>query len=214
MLPLFNLWLSLLIGGASLQSAYAQDAFIRPHKAVYDVALSQAKSGEQLVDVQGKMYFEWNKTCDSWITVQKSILSYSYADGTNSKIKSNFTASESLDGKTLNFYARRESNGVVLDEFRGQASLAGGVVYKVPKNLSFNLPHNTFFPMQHTNQILSRAKRGDAFFNAVLFDGSDDKMPQTVNVFIGSKTSQQKNKVIVRCARPSHTSCVFFTRCR
>lgn len=160
-----------------------------PHRALYEVTLSSVKSGGQLVDVRGKMFFEWKKTCDSWTTDHRSTLLYEYSDGTSSRINTDFTAYESLDGKDLNFSSRRKNNGALYEEFRGHAKLDanadGSAVYTVPGNLNFKLPKNTFFPMQHTDEILERAKKGEKFFNASLFDGSDDKGPQPVNVFIG-----------------------------
>lgn len=159
-----------------------------PHRALYEVTLSSVKSG-QLVDIRGKMYFEWKKTCESWTTDHRSSLMYEYTDGTSARINSDFASYETLDGKTLNFSSKRENNGVPFEEFRGHASLdsEGGATYSIPTDLNIKLPKNTFFPMQHTVEILNRARKGDKFFNATLFDGSDDQGPQQVNVFIGGK---------------------------
>ena len=167
---------------------------IQPHRALYDVTLTSIQSGGQLVDIRGKMFFEWKKSCESWTTDHRSSLVYEYSDGTSARINSDFASYETLDGKTLSFSSRRENNGAVFEEYRGHASLnpvdegaaSGNATYSVPASLDFKLPKNTFFPMQHTMEILERAKHGEKFFNATLFDGSDDKGPQQVNVFIGN----------------------------
>lgn len=164
---------------------------VQPHRALYEVSLSSVQSGGQLVDIRGKMYFEWKKSCESWTTDHKSTLVYEYADGTSSRINSDFAAYETLDGKALDFSSRRENNGVVFEEFRGHASrnvnAEGAAEFSIPEETKFNLPKNTFFPMQHTYEILQRARNGERFFNATLFDGSDNEGPQQVNVFIGEK---------------------------
>lgn len=169
---------------------------IQPHRALYEVTLSSVKSGGQLVDIRGKMYFEWKKTCESWTTDHRSSLMYEYADGTSARINSDFASYETLDGKDLNFSSRRENNGVPFEEFRGHASINanadGNATYSIPGNLNFKLPKNTLFPMQHTFEILQRAKKGEKFFNATLFDGSDDQGPQQVNVFMGEKVDPLK----------------------
>ena len=164
---------------------------VQPHRALYQVTLSSVNSGGQLVDISGKMYFEWKKSCDSWTTDHRSSLVYEYSDGTTSRINSDFASYETLDGKTLSFSSKRDNNGVPFEEFRGHANLAsddsGDAQYTIPGNLNFKLPKNTFFPMAHTHEILEAAKKGQKFFNASLFDGSDDQGPQQVNVFIGDK---------------------------
>ncbi|MCB1539205.1 MAG: DUF1849 family protein [Rhodospirillales bacterium] len=167
----------------------AEDVRFAPHRALYEVTLSSVKSGGQLVDIRGRMYFAWKKTCESWNTDHRSSLVYEYADGTSARINSDFASYETLDGKDMSFSSRRENNGVPFEEFRGHASLDanadGSADYSIPGDLKFRLPKNTFFPMQHTAEILARARRGEKFFNAALFDGSDDQGPQQVNVFIG-----------------------------
>lgn len=168
---------------------------IVPHRALYEVTLSSVKGG-QLVDIRGKMYFEWKKTCESWTTDHKSSLMYEYTDGTSARIDSDFASYETLDGKTLNFSSKRQNNGVAFEEFRGHAALDSGTdgkaTYSLPNQINVTLPKNTFFPMQHTVEILNRARKGEKFFNATLFDGSDDQGVQQVNVFIGGPTDAAK----------------------
>lgn len=179
------------MAGAATHAEAGPNTAIQPHRALYEVSLSSVQSGGQLIDIRGKMFFEWKKTCESWTTDHRSSLIYEYADGTSARINSDFASYETLDGKNLNFSSRRENNGVPFEEFRGHASLQantdGNATYSIPDKLNFKLPKNTFFPMQHTSEILDRAKRGEKFFNASLFDGSDDQGPQQVNVFIGGK---------------------------
>ncbi|MBU6235430.1 MAG: DUF1849 family protein [Alphaproteobacteria bacterium] len=200
-LTIAGLLAGLFLAGASSASAAGVSGMV-PHRALYQVTLSSVKSGGQLVDIRGKMYFEWKKTCESWTTDHRSTLLYEYSDGTSSRINSDFAAYESLDGKDLNFSSRRENNGTLFEEFRGHASLNasadGSAEYTVPGNLKFKLPRDTFFPMQHTDEILARARKGEKFFHASLFDGSDDKGPQQVNVFIGEAVDPMKNLKVTK----------------
>jgi hypothetical protein len=186
---------------------------VSPHRALYKVTLSSVNSGGQLVDISGKMYFEWKKTCDSWTTDHRSSLMYEYSDGTTSRINSDFTSYETLDGKSLSFSSKRDNNGVPFEEYRGHATLNeadGSAQYTIPGNVNFKLPKNTFFPMAHTHQILQSAKKGQRFFNASLFDGSDDQGPQQVNAFIGDKIDPLKGVNVTKSidknllASPAH----------
>jgi hypothetical protein len=191
---LLTFGLSLAIITIKTGQALAGPLGMLPHKALYDVSLSSVKSSGQLLDIKGRMFFEWKKDCDAWVTDHRSTLVYDYADGTSASIKSRFASHETLDGQNLNFSARRESNGNVTDEFRGYANLKDSKAqFSVPKNLEFKLPPETLFPMAHTNKILSHIKTKDRFFNATLFDGSDDTGPQFVNTFIGKVVSSTKD---------------------
>jgi len=158
---------------------------IAPHRALYEIVLTSAKSGGQLSNLSGRMFFEWRRDCDAWTTDNRSILHYTYADGTASRINSDFATREDLNGKNFDFSTRRVSDGSTLEEYRGHAS-NNKAVYTVPAGHVVNLPKGTMFPMQHTMEILDRMQRGDRYFSVPLFDGSDDKNPPEVSVFIGA----------------------------
>lgn len=160
---------------------------IQPHRALYDVTLTSIKSGGQLVGLKGQMYFEWKRTCESWNTDHRSSFVYEYADGTAARVVNDFAAFETLDGKQLDFSSRRSSNGALLEELRGHAKLNQKATYTMPYAKDIVLPKNTFFPMRHTEEVIKRAQKGERFFNAMLFDGSDAEGVQQVNAFIGPR---------------------------
>ncbi len=144
------------------------------------------KSGSQILDVQGKMYFELKKDCDAWATDQKFQLYYEYADSTPVAVTSSLSAYEPFDGKSMAFNSRRSRNGELYEELSGTAGIGvRKAVYSVPKDLSFRLPENTLFPMVHTTRLLQEARAGARTYNAVVFDGSDDTGPVEINAVIG-----------------------------
>lgn len=167
------------------------------HKALYDVKLTSARNGAVISDVQGKMFFEWNRTCDAWVTDHRSYLTYQYTDGNTARITTDFVTYETLDGKTLSFTSKRSKDGVVYEQFRGSVDLNvdGDIVvdYQEPDFLDeVALPKGTFLPMHHTLTMLKKASMGERFFHAVLFDGADDTGPQDVNIFIGEETKAMR----------------------
>ena len=160
------------------------------HKALYDVKLVSARNGAQISDIQGKMYFEWDRTCDAWVTDHRSYLTYLYTDGNAARITTDFVTYESLDGKQLTFTSKRSKDGVVYESYRGSVDLDnpdGAVVdYQEPEFIDeVRLPDGAYFPMNHTLTLLKKAAAGERFFHSVIFDGSDDTGPQDVNIFIG-----------------------------
>lgn len=161
---------------------------LEPHKALYKISLVETKSGAQIVNVSGDMYYEMTMTCDAWLTDHRFNLRYEYADAPSIQVKSNFATYESFDGKDFNFTSTRRRNGTIYEEIQGYAVLGpngGQAVYKNPEGMTFQLPENTRFPMRHTLDLLAEAKKRKRFFNSTVFDGSDDEGPVEINAFIG-----------------------------
>jgi hypothetical protein len=46
------------------------------------------------------------------------------------------------------------------------------------------LPEGFYFPADHTIETIRQAVAGKSFFNAVMFDGTDDEGPSEINAFI------------------------------
>lgn len=159
-----------------------------PHKALYDIRLSSLKSGAQITNLYGQMFFEWKNDCEAWVSDHRSNLFYEYSEGGTVNITTDFATYESLDGKSMSFNTRREQGGKLFEEFRGYAdsdtTKDGKAHYTIPDGMTYELPAGTLFPMQHTVDILEKAKNGAKIFNATIFDGSDDEGPHDVNTFI------------------------------
>ncbi|MGB0719060.1 MAG: EipB family protein [Bdellovibrionales bacterium] len=172
------------------QSA-AAGAELAPHKALYDIRLKGARNGSQIVDIKGKMLYEWGEDCDGWNTKHRFDILYEYADSPAMRITSDFSNFESYDSESLNFVSTRKKDGQPFEAVRGAAQIAqnkkGKADYTRPKGLSYDLPAGTLFPTAHSMDVLKAIKAGRKFHNAVIFDGSDEDGPVEVNTFIGAK---------------------------
>lgn len=173
--------------------------YLTPHKALYDIKLVATRSGSQIINISGKMYYEWKPTCDAWITDHRFSLFYEYADSPGMKVTSDFSTFETFDGESFNFSARRKRDNTLYQELRGKASVAdkGGVQegkaeFSMPENLDFDLSSGAMFPMTHTLEMIKKAKADKKFFKAVVFDGSDDEGPVEINSFIGKPVNALK----------------------
>lgn len=159
-----------------------------PHKALYDINLVSTRSGSQILNISGKMYYEWKPTCDAWITDHRFNLFYEYADSPGMRIMSDFSTYETFDGKTFNYSARRKRDGELYEELRGQADLSKvkpAAMFNMPEGLLFELNEETMFPMTHTLNMIEGAKSGQKIFNSAVFDGSDKEGPVEINALIG-----------------------------
>lgn len=164
------------------------DQLLVPHKALYDINLVATRSGSQVINISGSMFYEWKPSCDAWITDHRFNLFYEYADSPGMQITSDFSTFETYDGESFNFSARRKRDNSLYQELRGRAVIAdkGGVAnFTMPDDLKFDLSNGAMFPMGHTAQMVRHAKDNKKFFNSVVFDGSDDEGPVEINTFIG-----------------------------
>lgn len=172
----------------------AAAAMLAPHRAIYEIRLVSAQSGSQLVNVSGRMMYEWRPTCDAWISKHRFDIAYEYADTPPMTISSDFSTFEPFDGKSMDFTSQRRKDGVLYEELRGRAeheAKTGTASYTMPPDLDFDLPEGTLFPVGHTLAVLEAQQAGTKFFKSVIFDGSDDQGPVEVTSFLGASVDDK-----------------------
>ncbi len=193
LLPACFCLLSLLCLPGTLHAASGAIAVkeaLAPHKALYDIKMIAKRSGSQVINISGQMFYEWRPGCEAWTTDHRFNLFYEYADSPPVRITSDFSTYERYDGAGFNFSSRRKRNGDLYQEIRGNAErgedTAGEAVYSMPAGLVYDIETGTLFPMAHTVELLDRARKGEKFYNARIFDGSDEDGPVEVSSFIGA----------------------------
>ncbi len=201
MAPRINLSLSLVIAGLAAALPYAAHAAppdlsrqsteaLAAHKALYEIDLIATHSGSQVLNISGQMSYEWMPSCEAWVTDHHFKLFYEYADTPGLRVASDFSTYEAFDGHALDYSSRRRRDGELFQEIRGRAETGGtgGMArYSLPENIKYDLPQGTVFPVAHTLELIRHAKAGDKFYNAVIFDGSDEDGPVEINSFIGKE---------------------------
>lgn len=185
------------VWATQLQSKMDEMGF-RPHKALYDIKLAGTRSGSQILNISGQMFYEWQPSCDAWISNHRFNLLYEYADSAPMRITSNFSTYEPFDGKSLSFTSQRKRDGELFEEIRGNAEITEGedgeAVYTIPADLDFDLPKGTLFPIAHSLAVAEKIREGKKFYNAKIFDGSDEDGPVAVNAFIGKEVTPEQLK--------------------
>ena len=171
----------------------AREAGFSPHKALYEIKLAGTKSGSQIVNISGQMFYEWQPTCGAWTSNHRFNLFYEYADTPSMQIISDFSTYETFDGKSMNFTSQKKRDGHLFEEMRGQATIeengTSKAVFTLPKDLVYDLPEGTLFPMMHSLRVVEAVKEGKKFYKSVIFDGSDQEGPVEINAFIGKGIS-------------------------
>src|SRR3954452_6495125 len=127
---------------------------IAPHRAIYKMSLSTARSGSTVSDVRDQMMFEWSDACDGWTIEQRFQLRFLYTEGEQVDMSTNYATWEAKDGHSYRFNVRKLVNGEVDEELRGTAEShddrPGIAHYLKPEAQEIELPGGTMFPTMHT----------------------------------------------------------------
>lgn len=190
--------LSIFLGAScflSTQFSYgagdpAIEAGLVPHKALYEISLSARKSSAKVLNVKGKMSYEWQPSCDAWMSTHKFDVMYEYVEAPSVRMTSEFSTYESFDGKEFSYTSQRKQEEHVFQEIRGNVQANGTdypneAIFSIPEDLVYNLPKGTLFPTAHSIHLMKKVKAGKKFDNAIMFDGSDADGPIEINTFIG-----------------------------
>jgi len=153
---------------------------IAPHRAVYALALSQARSGGSVTQAKGRLEYEWDDVCDGWTVRQRTLLTLVNRRG--QPIQSNWAMNswESKDGLKYRFFIRRFHAGGTVESVRGHAELdgpglGGRAVYQDPEERVILLPEGTVFPTNYSLEMMALAEEDGLPLWRVMFDGFGDE---------------------------------------
>lgn len=168
---------------------------IQAHRALYKVSLARAATSSEIIDVRGRMGFEWRDDCDGWAIEQRYLMSFSRASGDGYEISSQYTTWESKAGDVYRFIIDRERGGGS-EHIEGRAVMplplgsgAGKATFTSPSREEFLLSADTLMPTEHTLRLISEARKGRRFFRATVFDGSEVEAGSLVSAVVGAPKS-------------------------
>lgn len=152
---------------------------ILPHRAIYDLKLSKTQANSEVTQASGFFEFEWEDACSGWTVLHKTRLKVSYSNGRSLDFGASHKSWESKDGKTYQFFIKRDYNGGAIEEVRGEARRGEGeqpgtARYSVPEEREITLPKGAIFPTQHSLELLTAAESEGLPLWRVVFDGSGD----------------------------------------
>jgi len=174
----------------TLAAPALQAADIAPHRALYSLSLSSAKSGSGVLGASGAMYYEWGETCDGWTVEQRFRLRVNYAESGATELSSTLVTWEAKDGLRYRFNERRLRNGALDEELHGEAHLdgpgkGGTAEFTKPETATITLAPGVIFPSAHTILLIDHAKTADQFIARYVFDGSSVENATQITAVIG-----------------------------
>ena len=184
--------------GLAAFAAPARADELAAHRAVYQLSLASARSGD-IEGARGSMAYEVQDACDGWAVRQRLQMTITNRDGQDVEMLSDYTTWESKDGLRLRFRMRQTTETAVTSEVAGEAKLdapgaVGHVHYTVPEESTKDLPAGTLFPMAHTSAIIAGAELGKKFLALPLFDGTTATGAQDSSIAIASWNEPKPNK--------------------
>lgn len=175
------------IAGGGIASASASPATgLAPHRAVYDLQLKDATERSGIAGMYGRMVYEFNGSpCEGYTVSFRFVTQVDTGEETRLTDQQT-TTYEDLKNGSFRFLTRSFTDEKLDKEVRGSAREDGkgvSVDLTSPDSRQVELAASRF-PTEHMIEVIERAKKGERFFEARIFDGSDlgDKTLMTTTV--------------------------------
>jgi hypothetical protein len=168
---------------------------LRPHRAVYEIALDKATDRSGITNMTGRIVYEMSgNECDG-ISVRYRFVSNVTANGEIFTTDQQTASFESPDGKQYTFLTKSFVNDQLDRTIKGVAeNEKNEVVVKLdqPEERVINLPKANFIS-SHLVKVIDNARSGNNFFTTDVFDGGDsaDEVLKTTNVIGKPKTVEE-----------------------
>lgn len=201
-----SLGASMLFVGGMAATADAQQSFagigpLAPHRAVYEITLADTKGGSGVSDLAGRMVYELTgSACQGYTQTMRFVTRMTNQEGNTSVTDMRSTSWEDAVAKAFRFNSSQYKDTKLEESTDGDAARnATGAEIKVelskPAKKAMSLKGDTFFPVQHSIALLAAARKGDQFFLADLYDGSEkgEKVYATAS-FIGRAKAAGYNR--------------------
>ena len=163
-----------LLATLAASTALAAPVSLAPHQAVYELTLLPGSN--DFVDAEGRIAMKLRTdSCGVYDLDYRFVAKFQQEEEVTVTDQQTIST-ENAAGTRFDFTTKTFIDGSPEKEIRGAARQEGDatrVAMQAPVATSFNLPLSRF-PLQHTAELIARAKAGDRIVEAKLFDGDDD----------------------------------------
>ena len=185
------------LGGVALGgSAFAANAPLLAHRAVYDLTLGKTDdSSSAPVSARGRIVYEFSgSSCEGWVTNFRQVTELQMQEGDPRVSDMRTSTFEEGDGSAFQFKTDTLINGKTIETIDGRAlksSDAISINLSQPKAGKTDVSTSAVFPTAQILRIVDAAKAGDKTAAIPIFDGSDtgQKIYDTMAVIGHAKAS-------------------------
>ncbi|MBT6122862.1 MAG: cell envelope integrity EipB family protein [Candidatus Puniceispirillum sp.] len=159
------------------------------HRAFYEMTIGEMDKNSSVLSVSGRSAYSLERDCDGWRSVEDYVIEFGSAGGNVQRILSHFESWEADSGDKYSFDIDEKSTFDGSKQYSGFAQMTangGNAFFNTELDETVNLPDDTYFPMQHVEEIIESAHSGTRMIAASLFTGAEpEDALMTTNTVIG-----------------------------
>lgn len=169
------------------------------HRAVYDIKLKEASERSGISGMYGRMVYEFDGSpCDGY-TVNFRFVTQIESGDQSQVTDQQTTTYEDIREQTFRFVTRTFVDRQLQSEVKGAAHDDGETLsleLEAPEARRLDLP-DSLFPTRHMIDLLERAGNGERFYEARVFDGSDDGDEAMITTtIIGARSLEEASTAV------------------
>jgi hypothetical protein len=190
-----------VILAGSFAPAWAQDPPIMlvPHRAIYDLSLSQTRGDSSIVGVRGRILYDFSgNACDGYSLTFRQVSELDSSEGKQSTSDLRSTTWEDAAAKSFKFTSENFVDENLVDAVDGRAERGGKVTavdLQKPQHKTLDFDAAVVFPTEHMVRAIAAGLAGQTILSFPVYDGSDtgDKVYNTLTV-VGGKIAPGAGK--------------------
>lgn len=179
---------------APASGAAAQDAAVVlvPHRAIYDLSLSDTRGNSQIAGVRGRILYDFDgNSCEGYSLEFRQVSELDSGEGKVSTSDLRSTTWEGGDARSYKFTSQNFIDENLVDSVDGHAehgTRETAVDLSKPEHKNLDLDTGVVFPTQHMVRVIAAAQAGKSILDFPVYDGSEtgEKVFNTLTV-IGHK---------------------------
>ena len=168
------------------------------HRAFYEMTIGEMEKNSSVLSVSGRSAYSVERDCNGWRSVEDYVIEFGGTGGNVQRILSHFESWEADSGDKYSFDIDEKSTFQGDKQYGGFAQMTaqgGNAFFNAGSDGAVILPSDTYFPMQHVEEIIESANSGTRMIAASLFTGAEpDDALMTTNTVIGGWRSSEASK--------------------
>lgn len=168
-----------------------------PHKAIYTLHNGAMAGGDESLNADGMLVFEWLDTCDGWQVNQRAKLRLS-GDRGESDFEWRQITWEAKDGHRYRYQSQEFQDGQKGEQRQGEVSVDDAGVAQLtmasPQRGQAALPAGILLPTAHSLRLMQAAAAGESYLSANVFDGTVSDAPVEIGAAIGPVMPQWQDQ--------------------
>jgi hypothetical protein len=181
--------------------ARAEDAAVAliPHRAIYDLSLSETRGNSQIAAVRGRILYDFGgNACEGYSLEFRQVSELNSGEGKVSTSDLRSTTWERADARSFKFTSENFLDDSLVGAVDGHAERGvseTAVDLSKPAHKNLDLDPGVVFPTEHMIRAIAAARAGKSVLNFPVYDGSEtgERVFDTLTI-IGHKIAPGERK--------------------